>query len=95
MYLKDIINLLYAKGIAIEKMNIHIKNMNGDTFYNGVLNFFHQYINTHNMLDPDDGFPRQVMCVDSWNVVEVLVDRSREEENNLPDYNKGKIIVVM
>ena len=30
-----------------------------------------------------------------WQVVEVLVDRSRQEENDFPDYNKGKIIMVM
>lgn len=95
MYLKEIINLMFVKGTGTEDMNIHIKDMNGSTFYNGALKIFHQYINTHNMLDPDDGFPRQVMCIDSWSVVEILVDHTREEENQFPDYNKGKIIVVM
>jgi len=95
MYLKDIINLMYVEGTGTEDMNIHIQDMSGNTFYNGKLKTFYQYISTHNMLDLDDGFPRQVMCIDSWNVVEILVDHSRQEEEQLPDYNKGKIIVVI
>ena len=49
---------------------------------------------THDNLNQCDGFPVQVQSIHKWGVVEVLVDRSREEEVRLPDYNKGKIIVI-
>ena len=95
MYLNAIINEMYVKGTATEDMNIHVKDLSGNTFYNGNLRYFHDYINTHNTLDQNDGFPRNVMHVNMWNVVEILVDCTRKEENDLPYYNKGKIIIVM
>lgn len=30
-----------------------------------------------------------------WIIVEMVVDRSRQEENHLPDYNKSKILKVI
>ena len=33
--------------------------------------------------------------IKGWIVVEVLIDKSRPEEKNLPDYNKAKIITVI
>lgn len=35
-----------------------------------------------------------VRNISNFDVVEILVDRTREEENGLPDYNKGKIILI-
>lgn len=49
---------------------------------------------THDNLNQCDGFPVQVQNIHKWNVVEILVDRTIEEETGLPDYNRGKIIVI-
>lgn len=52
------------------------------------------YMETHDNLNQCDGFPVQVQSIHKYNVVEILIDRTIEEETGLPDYNRGKIIVI-
>ena len=97
MRLKDILKLIFVNE-ATGNTNIKLKefhiNGKGRIFYDGKLKDLIEYMKTHDNLNQCDGFPVQVQSIYKWNVVEILVDHSRKEEAHLPDYNKGKIIVI-
>lgn len=95
MKLIDILKLMYEENYNVNiKLKEFCKNGEGKIFYDGKLNDLIHYIRTHNDLNKCDGFPFQVQDISEWSVIEILVDRSRKEEGHLPDYNKGKIIVI-
>lgn len=97
MRLRDVLKLMYVNE-ATGNSNIKLKefygNKNGRIFYDGKLKDLIDYMETHDNLNKCDGFPVQVQSIHKWSVVEILVDHSRQEEEQLPDYNKGKIIVI-
>lgn len=97
MNLRDTLKLMYVNEACGER-NIKLKEFwntgNGRIVYDGKLKDLVSYMETHDNLNQCDGFPVQVQSIHKWSVVEILVDKTREEENNLPDYNKGKIIVI-
>ncbi len=97
MNLKETLKLMYVNE-ASGSRNIKLKEFwntgNGRIVYDGKLKDLLTYMETHDNLNQCDGFPVQVQSIHKWNVVEILVDRTREEEKNLPDFNKGKIIVI-
>ena len=97
MKLKDVLELMFVNE-ATGNTNIKLKefrsNREGRIFYDGKLKDLIDYIKTHDNLNQCDGFPVQVQNVSKWSVIEILVDHTREEEAHLPDYNKGKIIVI-
>lgn len=97
MNLRDTLKLMYVNEASGER-NINLKeywnNGNGRIVYNGKLKDLLSYMETHDNLNQCDGFPIQVQSIHKWNVVEILVDRTIETETGLPDYNRGKIIVI-
>ncbi len=98
MNLRDTLKLVHANEACGER-NIKLKEFlnNGSSriFYDGKLKDLISYMETHDNLNQRDGFPVQVQNIHEWGIVEILVDRTIEEEKELPDYNKGKIIVIM
>ncbi len=98
MNLRDTLKLMYVNESSGER-NIKLKEFwntgNGRIVYDGKLKNLISYMEIHDNLNQCDGFPIQVQSINKWSVVEILVDHSRQEEEQLPDYNKGKIIVIM
>ena len=98
MRLRDVLNLMFVN-TATGDMNIKLKEYHSDDkgriFYDGKLKDLIDYMKTHDNLNQCDGFPVQVHSIYKWEVVEILVDHSRKDEANLPDYNKGKIIIIL
>lgn len=97
MNLRETLKLMYVNE-ATGNRNIKLKEYwntgNGRIVYDGKLKDLLSYMETHDNLNKCDGFPIQVQRIREWSVVEILVDKTREEENALPDFNKGKIIVI-
>ena len=97
MNLRETLKLMYVNEASGER-NIKLKEYwdtgDGRIVYNGKLKDLLFYMETHDNLNQCDGFPVQVQSIHKWNVVEILVDRTIEEETGLPDYNRGKIIVI-
>lgn len=98
MNLREILKLMYMNEASGER-NIKLKEYynvgnNGRILYDGKLKNLLSYMETHDNLNQCDGFPVQVQSIHKWNVVEILVDRTIKKETELPDYNKGKIIVI-
>lgn len=97
MNLREALKLMYVNEASGER-NIKLKEYwntgNGRIVYDGKLKDLLSYMETHDNLNQCDGFPVQVQSIHKWNVVEILVDKTREEEKDLPDFNKGKIIVI-
>lgn len=97
MNLRETLKLMYVNE-ATGNRNIKLKEYwntgNGRIVYDGKLKDLLSYMETHDNLNQCDGFPIQVQRIREWSVVEILVDKTREEENDLPDFNKGKIIVI-
>ena len=81
-------------GVQTCALPIYWNTGNGRIVYDGKLKDLLSYMETHDNLNQCDGFPVQVQSIHKWNVVEILVDRTIEEETGLPDYNRGKIIVI-
>lgn len=97
MRLKDVLKLMFvneATGNGNIKLKQYCNNGKGRIYYDEKLKDLVDYIETHDNLNQCDGFPVQVQSIYKWNVVEILVDRSRKEDEQLPDYNKGKIIII-
>lgn len=98
MNLRETLKLMYVNEASGER-NIKLKEYwntgNGRIVYDGKLKDLLSYMETHDNLNQCDGFPVQVQSIHKWNVVEILVDRTIEEETGLPDYNRGKIIVII
>ena len=97
MKLIDVLKLMFvneATGNTNVKLKEFCSNHEGRIFYDGKLKNLVDYMETHDNLNQCDGFPVQVHSIYKWNVVEILVDHSRKEEEQLPDYNKSKIIVI-
>lgn len=97
MRLIDTLKLMHVEGSATGGINIKLREYGFPTryYYDGTLINLLNYIRKHENLEQSDGFPIQVLNIKNWDVVEILVDRTIEEEKRLPDYNKGKIIVIM
>lgn len=97
MNLRETLKLMYLNNASGER-NIKLKEYwntgNGRIVYDGKLKDLLSYMETHDNLNQRDGFPIQVQKINEWSVVEILVDKTREEEDNLPDFNKGKIIII-
>lgn len=97
MNLRETLKLMYVNEASGER-NIKLKEYwntgNGRVVYDGKLKDLLSYMETHDNLNQCDGFPVQVQSIHKWNVVEILVDRTIEEETGLPDFNRGKIIVI-
>lgn len=97
MNLRETLKLIHVNETSGER-NIKLKEywniVNGRIVYDGKLKDLLSYMETHDNLNQCDGFPVQVQNIHKWNVVEILVDRTIEEEIGLPDYNRGKIIVI-
>lgn len=97
MNLIKTLKLMYVNEASGER-NIKLKEYwdteNDRIVYDGKLKDLLSYMETHDNLNLCDGFPIQVQRIREWNVVEILVDRTIEEETGLPDYNRGKIIVI-
>lgn len=97
MRLRDVLKLMFvneATGNGNIKLKEFYTNGDGRILYDGKLKDLIEYMETHDNLNQCDGFPVQVQSIYKWSVVEILVDNSRKEEQELPDYNKGKIIVI-
>ena len=97
MNLRETLKLMYVNEVSGER-NIKLKEYwstgNGRIIYDGKLKDLLSYMETHYNLNQCDGFPIQVQSIHKWNVVEILVDKTIEEETGFPDYNRGKIIVI-
>lgn len=97
MNLRETLKLMYVNEVSGER-NIKLKEYwstgNGRIIYDGKLKDLLSYMETHDNLNQCDGFPIQVQSIHKWNVVEILVDKTIEEETGFPDYNRGKIIVI-
>ena len=83
MNLRETLKLMYVNEASGER-NIKLKEYwntgDGRIVYNGKLKDLLFYMETHDNLNQCDGFPVQVQTI--------------EEETGLPDYNRGKIIVI-
>lgn len=96
MNLKKVLNLMLCnRASCFTKIKLREYGGNHRIFYSGNLVNLVDYMANHDSLDTSDGFPYQVESIHKWSVVEILVDKSIEEEADLPDYNKGKIIVII
>ena len=97
MNLGETLKLMYVNEASGER-NIKLKEYwntgNGRIVYDGKLKDLLSYMETHDNLNQCDGFPVQVQSIHKWDVVEILVDRTIEKETGLPDFNRGKIIVI-
>lgn len=80
MYLKDLAEIIYTEGTARIDVPITVKTFADD---NKVL-WRGKAEDLQYWYD-----------IEKWIVVEVLIDHSIPEEQNLADYNKGKIITVI
>ena len=97
MNLRETLKLMYvneATGDRTIKLKEYWNTGAGRIVYDGKLKDLLSYMETHDNLNQCDGFPVQVQSIHKWNVVEIIIDKTRDEEKELPDYNKGKIIVI-
>lgn len=85
MYLEDLSKIIYTKGTASEDTHITIKACaDAKICKEGKI-----------LWEGKAKDLKHHQGIYGWTVVEILVDRSCEEEKDLPDYNKGKIIMVI
>lgn len=98
MYLVDTINLMCTSDVNDER-NITIYCYGSNKMvYRGALQWFHDYIDSHNNMiieDNSENIFDNVHDIDKWIVVEIRVDDSYPKESGLPDYNKSKIISII
>lgn len=97
MYLKDVLNLMCVEGTGEEKRVITLKEHGGlkRIIYRGTLKELKDYVNNHEELKLEDGF--NVFCknISCFTVVEIKIDYSNLLDENIPDYNRSKIITIM
>lgn len=66
----------------------------GRILYDGKISDLLDYIKDHDDLNVSDGFPVQVKNIRNWSVGEILTDLGRRGEDELPRYNKSKILMI-
>lgn len=83
MYLKDLANVIYTEDTTSENTHITVETSYNDVGESEIL---------------WEGKAKDLKTMENiggWVVVEILVDRSGEDELNLPDHDKGKIVTVV
>lgn len=97
MYLKDVLNLMCVEGTGEEKRIITLKEHVGlkRIIYRGELKKLKDYVNNHDDLKLEDEFYVHCKNINCFTVVEIKIDYGNLLDENIPDYNKSKIITIM